>query len=91
MREYNYKTYKTQDFRNNNTNINKNNEGVKRSSPTGRFRPPPFFDTVLTLRQRLYELGGKAFKGADEPPSDRNVHKLWRAVEKYKVDYVSCF
>ena len=31
---------------------------------------------------------GKIFP-SDEPPTDRNVHKIWRAVEKYKVSYVS--
>ena len=55
---------------------------------TGRFRPPPFFETVLALRKRLYYLGGKRFP-VDEPPMDRNIHKLWRAVEKHKVTYVS--
>lgn len=63
-------------------------QGSSRSPPTGRFRPPPFFETVLILRQRLYKLGGKIFP-SDEPPTDRNVHKIWRAVEKYKVSYVS--
>ena len=59
------------------------------TSQNGRFRPPPFFDTVLVLRKRLYYLGGKAYP-TDEPPCDRNVHKLWRSAEKHKVNYVSC-
>ena len=60
------------------------------SAQNGRFRPPPFFETVLTLRKRLYHLGGKDYS-IDEPPTDRNVHKLWRSLEKHKVNYVSIF
>ena len=59
-----------------------------KSSHNGRFRPPPFFETVFTLRKRLYNMGGSIFP-VDEPPSDRNVHKLWRSMEKHKVSYVS--
>ena len=60
----------------------------QQTTQNGRFRPPPFFETVLTLRKRLYHLGGKDFT-VDEPPTDRNVHKLWRSLEKHKVNYVS--
>ena len=60
----------------------------QQTAQNGRFRPPPFFETVLTLRKRLYHLGGKDFT-VDEPPTDRNVHKLWRSLEKHKVNYVS--
>jgi len=65
-------------------------EVIMTSSHNGRFRPPPFFETVIALRKRLYILGRKVFP-VDEPPSDRNVHKLWRSMEKHKVNYVSVF
>ncbi|XP_066923187.1 uncharacterized protein [Clytia hemisphaerica] len=67
-------------------NSRSNHETTMTSSQNGRFRPPPFFDTVLTLRKRLYYLGGKEFS-VDEPPTDRNVHKMWRSIEKHKVNY----
>ena len=55
---------------------------------TGRFRPPPFFKTVLHLRKRLFELGGKTI-GFDEPPTDKKTLKVWRVMEKYNTTYVS--